>query len=277
MSAEQGTGANYAMGRSEDETQRLIRQADVIRASTRRFFEEAGLQPAMRVLDVGSGAGDVAMLAADLVGPGGRVVGVDTNAAILGTATERAAAAGLANVSFLPGDFRTVELDGPFDALIGRYVLMYLGDPAGALRAGLRHVRRGGLVAFREYEFSLGPVAHPPSAVLEQGRDWMLRAMAAAGVDTSMGFNLHRAYLDAGLPDPQTSGALLTYHGPDSGGYEEFAGVLRSLLPRIIDGGIATAEAVGIDTYAARLRAEVVRQRSVVYRAPMIGTWARKP
>jgi SAM-dependent methyltransferase len=276
MSTDQGTGANYPMGRSEDETQRLIRQADAIRESTRRFLDEAGLRPGMRVLDVGSGAGDVALLAAELVGPSGSVVGVDVNPTILETAAKRVAAAGLANVAFLPGDFRTVALDGPFDALIGRYVLMYLADPAGALRAGLRHVRCGGLVAFREYEFSLGPVAHPPSALLEQGRGWMLRALATAGVDTSMGFHLHRAFLDAGLPDPQTSGVLLSYHGPHAGGYEEFAGVLRSLLPRIVGGGIATADAVGIDTYADRLREEVVRQNSLVFRTPMIGTWARK-
>ena len=54
--------------------------------SRARYFVAAGIAPGMRVLDVGSGAGDVALLLADLVGPGGEVVGVDRAAAALDTA-----------------------------------------------------------------------------------------------------------------------------------------------------------------------------------------------
>ncbi len=53
----------YLMGRSEAETERLIYQADFQSLFTRQFFAEAGIGPGMRVLDVGSGAGDVALLA----------------------------------------------------------------------------------------------------------------------------------------------------------------------------------------------------------------------
>ena len=54
----------------------------------------------MRVLDVGSGAGDVTLLLAELVGPQGRVVGVDMNAEILDTAAARVQAAGRSTVVF---------------------------------------------------------------------------------------------------------------------------------------------------------------------------------
>src|SRR5262245_16623225 len=67
----------YILGRTERETRRLILQHQVYGAITRRFFQAAGIGAGMKVLDLGSGAGDVAMLAADLVGPGGKVVGVD--------------------------------------------------------------------------------------------------------------------------------------------------------------------------------------------------------
>src|SRR5437867_11056695 len=100
--------ATYVLGHSAEETRRLQRQAQVYGPSSRRLFVEAGITNGMRVLDVGSGAGDVALLVADLVGPQGRVVGVDTNAVILDTARERAHAAGLTNVSFIEGDIRTV-------------------------------------------------------------------------------------------------------------------------------------------------------------------------
>jgi cyclopropane fatty-acyl-phospholipid synthase-like methyltransferase len=58
----------YPLGHSEHELERLNTQARYVEPVTRRFFREAGVKAGMRVLDVGSGAGDVAFLAADLVG-----------------------------------------------------------------------------------------------------------------------------------------------------------------------------------------------------------------
>ena len=72
-----GPAPAYALGHSEYELDRLIAQARVMDPITERFFREAGVGPGMRVLDVGSGAGDVAFLAAAIVGPTGEVVGVD--------------------------------------------------------------------------------------------------------------------------------------------------------------------------------------------------------
>ena len=63
----------------------------------------------MRVLDIGSGAGDVALVAAELVGPEGEVVGVDMNPEILETARDRVRQAGHRNVKFLAGDVHTLD------------------------------------------------------------------------------------------------------------------------------------------------------------------------
>ena len=90
----------YLMGRSEAETRRLIAQHQLYSRFTRRLLEDAGIAEGMKVLDVGSGAGDVALLAAELVGPTGSVVGVDQDAGVLDTARARAEASGRTNVSF---------------------------------------------------------------------------------------------------------------------------------------------------------------------------------
>jgi SAM-dependent methyltransferase len=82
----------------------LSRQAAFLGGTTERLFRAAGLEPGMRVLDVGSGAGDVALLAAEFVGPEGEVVGVDVDGAALKVARGRAHALGLRNVSFVEGD-----------------------------------------------------------------------------------------------------------------------------------------------------------------------------
>ncbi len=71
-------------------SRRLIAQHHLYGSFTRQFLTAAGITAGMKVLDVGSGAGDVALL---LVGPQGRVVGVDTNADILTVARARVRAA----------------------------------------------------------------------------------------------------------------------------------------------------------------------------------------
>src|SRR4249920_241619 len=113
----------YALGRSEAETRRLIFQHQIYGPITRRFFQAAGIGTGMKVLDLGSGAGDVAMLVAEMVGPAGEVIGVDMNAEILETARARAQAAGWTNVTLRSGDVREIALDSDFDAVVGRWVL----------------------------------------------------------------------------------------------------------------------------------------------------------
>src|SRR6185436_4169026 len=128
------TADTYALGRTDSETQRLILQNQIYGPLTRRFFEAAGIGPGMKVLEVGSGAGDVALLLAELVGPRGKVVGIEANEAIVETARARAAAAGWGNVTFAVADLREIPIGGDFDAVVGRWILMYLAEPALALR-----------------------------------------------------------------------------------------------------------------------------------------------
>jgi SAM-dependent methyltransferase len=72
-----GAAIPYILGHSESELHRLMRQAAVLAPITRRLFSDAGLARDMRVLDVGCGTGDVSILAAEMVGSGGAVVGID--------------------------------------------------------------------------------------------------------------------------------------------------------------------------------------------------------
>ena len=116
----------YLFGHSAGETDRLLRQARLFGSDTRRLLEDAGIAAGMQVLDVGSGAGDVSLILADMVGASGSVLGVDINAELLETARARTDAAGLRNVTFTVGDVASVALDGDFDAVVGRCVLFSL-------------------------------------------------------------------------------------------------------------------------------------------------------
>ena len=268
----------YTMGRSEEETERLIQQSGLYEDITGRLLRDAGLFTGMKVLDIGSGAGDVAFAAAELVGGEGEVVGVDMNPEILETARARAQAAGLSNVQFMAGDAQTLDLPNDFDALIGRLVLMYLPDPVAILKQLATHLRPGGIVAFQEVEFSAyASIAHPETPMMNQLAEWGVEVFRRSGAHVSMGLDLYRTFVDAGLPEPS-----LQYSAPVGGpeawiGYQFIAAAFQSILPLLEKFEIATAEEVDLDTLAARLRAEVVASKRPLMLPPHITAWAQLP
>jgi len=221
--------AVYVLGRSEKETARLQSQARFVEPFTERLFRDAGVRAGMNVLDLGSGAGDVALLAARLVGPKGSVVGVDANAAILETARARARDAGHRNVQFKAGDIRELTLDAEFDAVVGRYVLMFVPDPIAALRAAVNHVRAGGIAAFQECDWTQSPYAVPSSPLLHQVWAWITDAFRKSGADTEMGLRLREVFLAGGLAEPQLDGDRPVGAGADWGGYRHIAGLMESV------------------------------------------------
>ena len=274
-----GKKANtYLMGRGEAETRRLISQSNLYGRFTRRLLEDAGVEKGMKVLDIGTGAGDLALMAAEMVGPTGSVVGVDQDPRILAVASARAEAARLDNARFYAGDFRQgVPADDPFDAVVGRLVLLYVPDPAKALRGLVDHLKPGGVAAFGEFNFlPESALAHPSTALWETMWSWMRAVVREAGLDPATGYNLRRTFLRAGLPEPEMSLCSPMGGGPDWPGYDYAAESVRSMLPLIVKLGIANEGEVEIDTLAERLRAETVAADGVVKAPDLLGAWARK-
>jgi len=259
-----------------EEAKRLERQGHFLYRFTRRLFETAGISTGMKVLDVGSGAGDVALLVAELVGPQGTVVGVDMNAGPLQIARERAQAAGLSNVSFLEGEITTVALPNDFDAVVCRFVLIYAQDKVALLRRLVEQLRPGGLVAFQEPSFTLTGTALPPAPLFTQACHWNVEVFHRAGLDTDIGLNLYRLFLDAGLPDHEMDFMITVGGGPHWAGYENVVAVARALLPLMLKLGVATAEEVDIETLESRLREEAVKQRGATISIGLMSAWTRK-
>src|SRR6266436_2620920 len=104
--------SDYAMGSTDRERERLMRQGAVLRGFLASAFRAAGIEPGMRVLDLGCGVGDVAMLAADLVGPTGSVLGIDRDAASVAWANKRVAEAGYKNIRFQVPEFHQFKNGG---------------------------------------------------------------------------------------------------------------------------------------------------------------------
>ncbi|HTT36540.1 MAG TPA: methyltransferase domain-containing protein [Burkholderiales bacterium] len=267
----------YVLGRSGEETRRLQAQAAFVEPWTERLFRDAGIGPGMSVLDLGSGAGDVALLAARLVGPQGSVLGVDMNAVILETARARVHAAGHDNVSFHAGDMGGLALERQFDAVVGRYVLMFVPDPLANLRAAVDHLRPGGVVAIQECDWTQSPYAVPASPLLDRVWTWISDAFRKSGADTDLGPKLRALFLAAGLAEPQLHGDRFVGGADDWYGYDHIAGLMSSVLPFLESSGALTAKEVQIDTLHERLRREIAANGGVVVYQTLVRAWARKP
>src|SRR5262249_40116165 len=193
---------SYALGHSERELDRLSHQALMFEPFTRQVFEQAGIRPGMRVLDVGCGSGDVAMLVAKLVGSVGEVVGVDRAALAVSRARSRAKLRHVSNVRFLEGDPSKMDFERKFDAVVGRLVLMYYPDPIVALRRLARHVRPGGLLVFHELDEE-NCRSLPSAPLFDRTVEWVKSALRLSGAHMQMGLKLRATFVAAGLPEPR--------------------------------------------------------------------------
>lgn len=273
--------ADYALGRTPDEARRLMLQHRLYADTTRRLLSSAGVTAGMRVLDLGSGVGDVALLLADIVGPTGEVVGIEAAPESIAIAAERVAAAGLGdNVRFVQADLRDeLALDGaPFDAVVGRWVLMYQPDPVDLVRRLVDLVRPGGIVAFQESDLTNHHPPHPPSPLVDQIHAWLTPPDdLRGGPEPRMGPKLFATFVDAGLPAPVVHIDTPAGGGPHWPGYEYIAETMRSLLPLMSTLGILQPGDVDIDTLAGRLRHETTTNHGVVPLASVYAAWARTP
>jgi ubiquinone/menaquinone biosynthesis C-methylase UbiE len=215
-------------------------------------------------------------LLADLVGPRGRVLGVDHNAAILGTARARAQAAGWQNVTFRAGDAYDLPRDQQFDAIVGRWVLMHTPEPVDLLRSLAPRLRPGGIIAFQELAMPLAR-SFPEGPLFSRCIGWIIDTIEGAGFEIDMGGKLPMTFAAAGLPMPQMNSAALAGGGPDTPLYNYLAETLRSLLPMAERVGVTTAAEVQIDTLAERLRQEAVEQQACVMTPPYVGAWTKTP
>ena len=264
----------YVLGHSDRELERLRLQAQLIDPITRQFLIEAGIAPGMRVLDVGSGAGDVAFLATNLVGPSGQVVGVDRSATGLAMARTRAERQSLTNVTFRESELSAMAFDRPFDAAIGRYVLCFQPDPIPLLRLIAKLVRPGGIILFHEPDREQMR-SFPPAPTYDRACKWVSETYRRSGADVRAGIKLYSTFLAAGLAAP-----TMRMHAVIGGANAldevhldaDQAVVLAADIERL---GVATASELGAETLVERIIQEMVVNQSVIVGRAEIGAWSR--
>jgi SAM-dependent methyltransferase len=168
-----------------------------------------------------------------------------------------------------------MAFERPFDAIVGRYVLMFQADPAAMLRTLARKLRPGGLMVFHEPDWE-GAWSSPPSPIYDRCHEWIIDTFRLLGIEPRMGVKLHEAFIAAGLPAP--SMRLVAIIGGGLGGsdwIDQIAELVRTLLPTMEQLGVANAAEVEIETLADRIRCEVVAGGGVIVGRSEIGAWSR--
>lgn len=264
----------YALGRSKQEYARLARQAEIMKPMTRRLFADAGIRTGMTVLDLGSGAGDVAMLLAEMAGPEGRVIGLDLDHDAMQHARERAVEARFHQVHFVHSDFAHYHPDAPLDAIVGRFVLMYQADPAAALSQVTKHLRPGGVVAFIEPWFR--PIGLP-EGVTKTAVTCLIETLRRSGAHVDLGPRLHRVFPAAGLPVPEMRFEMVMDGHDDSPLYQYVADTVASLLPKALEYGIPGADKLDLATLPGQVHAEMNAAGYAMAVASVVCAWCRKP
>ena len=140
-------------------------------------FPTLPVRPGDRVLDVGCGFGDTAIRLAELVGPTGRVVGVDCCDAFLDHARAEVRTRGLTNVCFVRADAEIALPTNQFDFVFARFGTMFFANPVAGLRNMRKALRPGGRMVHIVWR------DRADNPWLSMAKDVVLRYLPSPGAD----------------------------------------------------------------------------------------------
>src|SRR5262245_28281818 len=199
------TPGTYIIRGGVEGQKRLDVLARVLWPTTSRLLAQVGLAPGMTCLDLGCAGGDVTLQLAALVGPQGKVIGLDMDDSTLGLARRSATELGLTNVQFRQLNVQDWVDEFQYDCIYARFLLTHLADPPGVLRRMLRAVRPGGVAVVEDIDFS-GHFCYPPCAGFDAYVRLYRAAAARLGADADIGPKLHGRLLEEGWRNPQLHG-----------------------------------------------------------------------
>lgn len=245
----------YILDGGDDDLRRLLGVAEATREMARSAFRRVGMQEGWHAIDCGCGPiGGLAVMA-EMVGPAGRVVGVDFSEPAVQRARSVVAALELGNVELFAGDIHELgpaAVAGPFDLAYTRFFLMHQPDPVRTLSQIARLLRPGGWIVAQEALRNPPPRSHPHLDAL--GAYWDLAYQVlerAGGVPAGSVDGLAGSARAAGLEVVEAGGSFPVVD-PELG-FDLHAATLLAARERAVASGIATGQQV--DDLAAEMRA----------------------
>lgn len=213
------------------------------------------------------------MLVARLVGPSGEVVAIERDRKSIGKARARLREAGFQNVTFIESNVDLIVDQKPFDAAVGRFILMYLPDPVATLRSIAQLVRPEGVIVFQEPTW-VPVIAHLQALPLWFATASLIDKTMRASANHDMGAELYHTFVAAGLPEPTVRMELPM--GRETYLAQWYYDTLCSLLPQMEHLHQPIGSLGSLDTLVQRLEAEVAESRTVACWFASVGAWCRR-
>jgi ubiquinone/menaquinone biosynthesis C-methylase UbiE len=273
---ESSVGDDYVLGHCAEEYERLQHQAQALEPATKRIFQSIGLRAGSSCLDIGCGPGEVIRLMGEIVGPSGRVTGLDRDTRAGREAINRLQASGTSRYRLIEADIEDIRDIGgeSFDLTFARLALLFTRDPVSVLRKMYSWTKPGGYIVIQDFHVRTINIYPKLEAFLELS-GIILGTFERAGQDVEFAFKLPTYFVEAGIGAPDGTDMHLPLM-PLAPSAVAFEAVCRSVLPKAIEFGITT------DAHIQRVFREIQhalgdgRYYSVLWPL-MIGVWKRKP
>lgn len=263
----------YPLVSGPDEIRRLRIQAESLAGEAAVMLDRIGVAPGMACLDLGCGAGGIVDLLSARVGPEGRVVGLDIDDYSIAAAREWADALGLSNVSFETGGiFDNALAAESFDLVHVRYVITTIGRHADVVRAALRLLKPGGVLALQEADAD-GLHAYPPNAAFDRLTGVLVSVFTRIGADPYAGRQVYRLLRDAGLADVDVRVCTARSRSHDDL-VDYLPQTVLSLRDTVLKLGLMTD--VEMDDAIAACRAHLARPVTISTTSTVFQAWGRK-
>jgi SAM-dependent methyltransferase len=263
----------YLLGHRSSEQERLQQQAEFLVDEANALFDQIGITPGARVVEIGCGPRGCLDLLAGRVGPTGAVVGVEPNGDAVARARRYVDDRGLRNVQVIQADGRSSGLPAEaFDVVTARLVLVNVPQPHEIVAEAFRLVRPGGAVAFHEAD-AVSRLCDPPLEAWTQLFDVIKAYSRRNGIDIHVARALPRLLGDAGLVDVGVR--PLVYVDPPGHIRRRILEVfVDNLADRLVADGLITP--TKLDRLGGALTRHLDDPATVVISDLFIQAWGRK-
>lgn len=240
-------------------------------SATMAFLERCGLRRAAACVDLGCGQGQVTLSMARVVGPEGRVLGIDVDPEALRNA-EAAAARAQAQVEFVRADAAERIAAPPFDLAYSRLLLSHLVDPVAVVRVMRDATHAGGMVAVED--LLTGTLrSEPARPVLDELQAVYAATVRAHGGDPTIGPRLRPMLEASGLEDVSETVVVNPMRTVEEKVF--LVELVQNMRSAILEAGVATPQEV--ESIERRTDEAARDPATVFYQAEMYQVSGRRP
>jgi SAM-dependent methyltransferase len=264
--------SDYVIRGGVEGRERLRILGRVMRPTTRALLDRVALGRGMTCLDVGCGGGDVTLEIARIVGPTGRVLGIDMDETKIELTRREAADARLAGVEFRVSEVGGCDVPADFDVVYTRFVLTHLTDPAAALAWIFTRLRPGGLAVVEDIDFT-GHFCWPDSASFRRYVALYSDVVRRRGADPDIGPRLPGLLVDAGFGDVQTN--VVQAAGIDGDVKLIAAITMENIAAPVLTAGLVSRDE--LDAIVDELYAVAGDGRTFMSLPRVVQAWGRRP